>query len=52
MALHVASHGEGLPAARLWTLERLLASVAVCMNLQARWPAEGLVARRADVSVL
>ena len=52
VSLHVAAHGEGLAAAVVRASEGLLARVAVCVNLQARWSAEGFVARGANVAVL
>lgn len=52
MALHVAANGESLPTTSLRTFVWLLASVAVCVDLQAGRSAESLVARRADISIL
>lgn len=50
--LHVAPDAEGLAAAGVGALERLLARVAVAVNAQGAGSGKGLVARRADVPVL
>lgn len=50
--LHVASHTERLPAARVRTFERLLARVRMAVNLQARGSRERFVTRLADIPVL
>lgn len=52
VSLHVASHAEGLATSCLWTLVRLLASVAVAVDAQTAWPREGLVAGGTDVAIL
>ena len=52
MSLHVATYAEGFAASWLWALVRLLAGVAVAVDAKAAWPREGLVASRADVTVL
>ena len=52
MALHVAPDAEGLSAAGVGALERLLAGVRVAVNPQRARPRERLVARLAHVPVL
>lgn len=52
VALHVAAHREGLSASRMCAAERLLTSVAVRVNAQARGPRERLVAGPADIPVV
>lgn len=52
VSLHVAAYREGLAASGVGALERLLARVAMGVNLQAGRTAKGLVARRADISIL
>jgi hypothetical protein len=52
VALHVASDTESLATARLRTFVWLLAGVAMAVDAQAAWSREGLVASRADVSIL
>lgn len=50
--LHVAADAEGLSTPGVRALEWLLASVRVAVNSKAARPAEGLVARLADVPIL
>jgi hypothetical protein len=52
VAFHVAAHAKRLAAARVRTLERLLACVAVRVDAQAAGPRESLLARRAHVAIL
>lgn len=52
VTLHVASYAESFPAARLRTLVRFFPRMAMAMNAQATWPRKGLVAGRANVSIL
>lgn len=52
MSLHVTPYRECLAAAIVGASERLLARVAVTVDLQAGWPAEGFVACGANVSIL
>lgn len=52
MALHVAAHRERLSTPSVRAAERLLTSVTVRVNPQARRPRKGLVAGAADVPVV
>lgn len=52
VSLHVTPDAEGFAAPRVRTLEGFLPGVAVAVDLQAARAGEGLLARRADVSVL
>jgi hypothetical protein len=52
VSLHVAADAEGFAASGLWALVRLLACVAVTVDAQTTRAREGLVAGRADVTVL
>jgi hypothetical protein len=52
MSLHVASHAEGLAAARVRALEWLLSSVGVAVDPERARAREGLVASLADVAIL
>lgn len=52
MTLHVATHAKGLATSRVRALVRLLARVGMAVDPQAAGPAEGLVARRAQILVL
>lgn len=52
MPLHVTPHTERLPAPGAGALERLLARMRVCVNLQTRGAGEGFCASLADVAVL
>jgi hypothetical protein len=50
--LHVTPHTERLPATRVRTLVRLLTRMGVGVDLQTTRSTEGLIAGRADISVL
>lgn len=52
VALHVAAHREGLSTSCMCAAERLLTSVAVRVDAQARGPRESLVAGPADIPVV
>ena len=52
VSLHVAADTEGFATTRLRALVRLLARVTVAVYPQAAGSGEGLVASRADVTVL
>lgn len=52
MALHVASHAEGLATSCLRTFVRLFTGVTVAVNAQTARPREGLVAGGANVPIL
>jgi hypothetical protein len=52
VSLHVAADTEGLAAAGVWALERLLSGVGVAVDAQRTGSGEGLVAGLADVAVL
>jgi hypothetical protein len=52
VALHVAAHAKGLPAAGVGAAEGLLAGVRVRVDAQAGRAREGLVAGAADVAVV
>ena len=52
MPLHVTPHTKRLSAPRMRTLEGLLASMRVTVDLQTRRPAKCLVASRANITVL
>jgi hypothetical protein len=49
---HVASDAEGFATAAMRAAERLLASMAVSVDLQAGRTAESLVASRAEITIL
>lgn len=52
VSLHVAANAEGFATAGVGALEGLFASVRVAMDSKTAWPAESLVASRADVAIL
>jgi hypothetical protein len=52
VALHIASHAEGLATPCLRTFVRLFTGVAVAVNAQTARPREGLVAGGANVPIL
>lgn len=52
MPLHIAPDTKSFGAAHVRALERLLARVRMAVDFETRGPAEGLVARGADVAVL
>jgi hypothetical protein len=52
VSLHVAANAERFSTTAMRAAERLLASVAVGVDLQARRTAERLTASRAEVTVL
>ena len=52
VSLHVAADAEGLAAAGVRALERLLARVAVAVYAQATGARKGLVAGGANVPIL
>lgn len=52
VTLHVAAYTESLTATGMWALERLLSSVRVAVDPETAGSAEGLVASRADISIL
>ena len=52
VTLHVAAYTESLAATGMRALERLLSGVGVAVDPETAGSAEGLVASRADISIL